>query len=170
MTINKLAVTGLASIAIVAVTAAPALACDHNHKPVQKPAVHKTVVTHKDTDHQKDCDHDKKVVVKKVVEHKTNTPKTNCDHQPVVQPKPVVHHDNHKDCDHKPVVHKPGKGGVTPTPSPVPQPQKPAVLSATTQPMPTTLPQTGSEDLGLLIGLPFAAAGAGIYLRALRRK
>jgi len=172
MQINKLALTGLASVAIVAATAAPALACDH--KPAPKPVVHKTVVNHKDNDNKKDCDH--KVVVKKVVEHKDT--KKDCDHKPVVQPKPVVHktdcdhkvqpkpvvkHD--KDCDHK--VVKPGKGGVTPTPSPSPQPQ---VLTASTQPMPTKLPQTGSEDLSLLLSLPLGAAGAGVYLRALRRK
>ncbi|HEY2004661.1 MAG TPA: LPXTG cell wall anchor domain-containing protein [Candidatus Saccharimonadia bacterium] len=168
MIINKLAITGLASVAIAAAAASPALACDH--KPAQKPAVHQTVVTHKtDCDHKivvqpkpqanKDCDHT--VVTPKPVEK----PKTDCDHKTVEQPKPAPKPTQPKtDCDHKVT---PGKGSTT-TPAPKPQPEQPAVLSATTQP--TTLPQTGANDLSLLIGLPSMAVAAGGYIRAKRQK
>jgi hypothetical protein len=62
MQINKLAVISLASVAIVAATATPVLACSTKQAP--KPVVHKVDYNHKDNkkdDHkkvdQKDCDH-----------------------------------------------------------------------------------------------------------------
>jgi LPXTG-motif cell wall-anchored protein len=164
MTIKQYTAAGLTGAATVIMFAAtPAMACSH---PTPKPVVHvqhkkdcdhkkvevKKVVNHKDCDHQKD--------VKKVVEHKDV--KKDCDHK-VVQPKKVV---EHKDCDHK--VTKPGKGGGTPTPTPAPK-QTPQVLSASTQPAPSTLPQTGTGLISL-IGLPTLAAAGGGYLRYKLRK
>lgn len=144
MTIKNFAITGLASAAIMAATATPALACSH---PVQKPAVHQNenVVVQK-----KDCDH--KVVV---------TPK------PTPTPAPTS---TKKDCDHKTVtVTTPGKGdakGQTLS-STTTQPAAQTVAKTTTQPMPTELPKTGSTaGLSTLLGLPTLALAGRAYLRS----
>jgi outer membrane biosynthesis protein TonB len=146
MIIMKIAITTLASAAIMATTAGPAMACSH---PVQKPAVHQHVAQPK---------HVKLVVQKKDCDHKVAvTPKPT----PKPTPKTVV---KNKDCDHN-VVTTP-----KPTPTPIPvETGKGQVLSAASteaaQPLPTKLPDTGA-GLSALIGLPTLALAGRAYLRS----